>query len=386
MKSVIIVVSILLIVPIVSIVSSCNESELRPTNPRGTTDGNRPAVVVNRRAECTNAADVCESNQCDSDTSYCEYYGGSSNNDCNDACKSLFTGDARRECLRYKPDIIFSIEEMVDNIFRRPTEDNLADVDDDLLCLLLKIGPQPWLDEIEEYSRSRAETVLKWVVDEDIGTYFMTDEEQKEVMEQLFVALGGEDRITSHNIFEGFKRDVEDEDDEDLPAIFYVAEYDSSSNSETFQFVHELIVVDEVCKESNRPKANVAKHNNSPFNTECGGDPCYGRDIEPATTGVADRVSTGDAEDEFDLQACILGVYCHIAAGYADADDLRENVADVLDDSEVVDFIEVEVAEGGLGVEDADDWPNTACSALNRYWNNNQASGSSLLDLGLGNP
>lgn len=385
MKSVIIVVSILLIMPIVSIVSSCNDPELRPTKPRGTTDGDRPAVVVNRRVECTSSDDVCDSNQCSQDPNYCDYYESRSNNDCSDACKDLFTGDARKECLRYKPDIVFGIEEMIDTIFRRPTEDSLADVEDELLCVLLKIGPQPWLDEIEEYSRSRAETVLKWVVDEDIGPYFMTDEEQKDVMEQLFVVLGGEERVTAENIFAGFKREMEDDDENDIPALFYISENDGSRNSETFQFVHELTLVDEVCKESNRPRANVARVSGTAYDTQCGGDPCYGKDIEASATGIADRVSIADAEDEFDLQACILGVYCHISDGYTDAEDFRETVADILDDSEVMDFIEIEVAEGGLGLEDAEEWPDTACAELRRYWNNNKSSGSGLLDLGLGN-
>ena len=271
MKFVIVVVSILLMMPIVSLVSSCKDTGLQPTPPRGpTTTSGSP--VENRRDECAdNAGDVCEGDRCSSDSSYCEYHGGSTNNKCNKACKALFTKDARKECLRYKPDIIFDIEEMVDKIFKRPTENNLTDVDDELLCVLLKISPQPWLDEIEDYSRSRAETVLKWIVDEDIGTYFVDDDDQKEVMEQLFVELGGGERVTSQNIFKGFQRNIEDDNDDDLPSLFYVSENDSSSGSETFQFVHELILVDEICKNSNRPKANVARVANAERRTQCGG-------------------------------------------------------------------------------------------------------------------
>ena len=111
--------------------------------------------------------------------------------------------------------------------------------------------------------------------------------------------------------------------------------------------------------------------------------PCYGSNAErdaDLRSGTS-RVSTEDAEGDFDLQACILGVYCHVADGNhdADKDDLRENAADNLDGSDVVDFIEKDVADGGLGIEDGDEWPDEACEELKKYWNNNNS-----LDLGLG--
>ena len=389
MKSIIVIaISILMMVPIVAIVSSCDENNLLPIP--GGTSGDRPKVVMQtRRTKCASeASDKCDGDQCDQDTSYCRYYDGTTNNDCSKACNDLFSGDSRKECLRYKPGIIFDIEEMVENgALNRPTEDNLSEVDEQLLCILLDIDPDPWLEQIEDYSRTRSETTLHWVVDENISSYFTSDDDQKEIMEQLFASLGGDERVTSLNIFEGFKRDVsvDDDDDEDIPAIYYFSENDGSDDSEAFRFVHEFTLVDEVCKKSNRPTANIA---GSTDVRTCGsGDnsPCYGKETD---TSVSGRVTQEEAEDEFNLQACILGVYCHIADGHEDAEDLRETVADILNESDVVDFIEADVIDGGLGIEDdADDWPDTACTALQDYWNNNKSSGvSSVLNLNLGNP
>ena len=396
MKSVIIImVSSLLMMPILFTVSSCednNELQPRRTNDGGT--GGSEPIMLTRRSECTsNSDDKCEGSQCDNNTSYCGYstVENEDGDTCNEVCKDLFTGkDARNTCLEYKPDVIFDVKELVDLLEQRgPTAEELEEeVDKQSLCVLLKIDPDPWVKEIKDYSPSRAETVFRWVVDENVSSYFVEDEHQKDFMKQLFSSLGGRDRrVTSDNIFDGFKEkvDVDEDEDERLPALFYLSENDGSRNSEAFQFVHELILVDEVCKK-NRPEANVARVGNTQYNTHCGDDPCYGQDGEASSVGISARVSTEKAEDYFDLQACILGVYCHIADTLGsddgfDSDDLRENAAGILNDGDVTEFIKAPIAEGGLELDDddADDWTDAACEELKKYWNDNDD-----LNLGLG--
>ena len=398
MKSVVIImVSALLMMPILFTVSSCEENALqtRVTDGGGTGTGDSKPIMQTRRSECTsNNDDKCEGTQgtqCDNNTSYCGYstVENKDNDTCSEVCRDLFTTkDARDTCLEYKPEIIFDVKELVD-LLKLPTEEKLeGEVDRQTLCVLLKIGPDPWIEEIKDYRSSKAKTVFKWMVDENISSYFVEDDHQKDFMEHLFSSLGGEKRITSDNIFDGFKEEIEDDNDEELPALFYLSENDGSRSSEAFQFVHELILVDEVCKKSNRPEANVAVRYRT-YNT-CGRDNnklCYGQDRETSVTGITDRVSTADAEKYFNLEACILGVYCHIATlvddDEFDPDDLRENVADILSDGEVTDFIKTDVADGGLGLDDddddADDWTDTACDELKKYWNDNND-----LDLGLG--
>ncbi len=381
MKSLfIIMVSIVLMVPILFTVSSCEDNELQPGRDDGGTDGSEP-IMQTRRSECTsNASDKCKDKECNNNTSYCGYYTGENedNDTCSEVCKDLFTGDARDTCLEYKPEIIFDVKELVD-LLERPTEDKLEDeVDKQTLCMLLKINPDPWVEEIEDYSSGRAEVVFRWVVDENISSYFTENDHQQDFMKQLFSSLGGEDKVTPDHILDGFMSDVEvdEDDDEQLPALFYLSENDGSKNSEAFQFVHELILVDKVCKNSNRPIANAA-------NTSCTTSSCkYGKDGEAES-----KITVKKAEDAFNLQACILGVYCHVAGvdarEHEDGDDLRENVAHILNDGEVTDFIEAPVEEGGLGLDDddddADDWTDAACEELKNYWNDN-----SDLDLGLG--
>ena len=129
-----------------------------------------------------------------------------------------------------------------------------------------------------------------------------------------------------------------------------MAREDQGANKQNFRFVHEQIIEDKLCdKSGNSPR---------PSGYQAG--------------------SEEDAAEGYDMEACVLAVYCKAGPGEEDRSD-RERAADILKDNRITNFIEAETVNGGLGVESrANKWPAAACTALRNLWSDGG------LNLGLG--
>lgn len=291
--------------------------------------------------------------------------------DCAGLCRDLFSGGSIRDCTdNYSRDVINEVDHIVNNVFHRPTSDRLyADIDlenADPLCALINISPKEWIDEVEDYtSPTYARTTLEWVVSQNIWHYFLSegdnnllsinDSKRRDdllaLLETLIGKLGGARRgesITTTHLLNGLTaQEVDDE-----KTVFYLADSETQDENTGFYFIHDEIVVEQLCDESNRP--------------------------DPNTTG--NTRYTGSqlvAARDFDLEACILAVYCK-AGPNNDFKSDRETVAKLVG-ATVADFIEAPIAEGGLDVdEDASEWPTVSCVKLRQYWKN-----SANLNLGV---
>ena len=363
MKAFIIFVTSILLVS--SIIFSCGDDSSPSQDGRGFDSGADGGRGVDNGVEvvCRSSGAGCSGSDC------C-----GQDEDCADTCGDLFSGGVISDCKdNYTTETVNKIENIVDNIFHRPTVDKLYD-DEDLkepepLCALLDLSPEAWINKVEDYTSSTyARTTLEWIVSRNIWHYFISDgdesllkirdsnkkEDLLKLLEQLIGTLGGARagvKVSDTHLVNGLTvQQVADE-----KTVFYLAEHEDRDQNTGFHFVHEKIVVERICDEPNRPDPNTTHGTNK-------------------YTGASIA-----AARNFDEEACILAVYCkagpHTNNQY---ESDRERVAKLVG-TQVKEFIETPIADGGLGVEeDASEWPNSACSKLRSYWEN-----SSQLGLGV---
>ncbi len=346
-----------------SIIFSCGDDT---TGVNGRTDG-QDGADFGRDGSVNNSVQVvCRDSDgdCSGSDDCCGQY-----EDCADKCDDLFSSGIRSECKKYNREMVNKIENIVNNIFDRPSVDKLYD-DEDLkepepLCALLELSPKTWINKVKDYySSNYARITLEWLVSKNIWYYFLSagdeslskikDEDKKDylldLLEQLIGKLGGAGakvEVSDTHLLNG----LTDQKVADEKTIFYLAEREAKQNNTGFYFVHEEIVVEKLCKEANQPAPNTTKY-----------------------TGY----SVGAAK-KFAEEACILAVYCK-AGPYTDNqyESDRKRVARLIG-TQVKEFIATPIVDGGLGVdEDASEWPNESCLKLRQYWKN----GDLNLDLG----
>ncbi len=110
--------------------------------------------------------------------------------------------------------------------------------------------------------------------------------------------------------------------------IFYILNHDISTNAKFFNFIHEEVIIKEICEAKNKDDFNILP--NIPF-------------IDLWTT-----------ED-----ICILGTYC-LAGTEDDDNEDRAKIAEIINDSRVERHITDQ-----LGItEDTHKWPAAACQQL----------------------
>ena len=358
------IISVISILLLSSIVFSCGQDTNGggSTGYQGNTDsgvGGRSSAGGSIEAVCTGGGSGCSGNDC------CGM-----DDDCNDMCRDLFSGGAIRDCKdKYSKDVINKVDDIV-NIFDRPTSDKLYENIDlkntDPLCAIVDLSPKVWIDEVKDYtSPTYARVMLEWIVSQNIWHYFLSDgdsdlrsinsadrkDDLLTLLETLIGKLGGARRGTATTIahlLNGLTvQEVEDE-----KTVFYLAENERKDENTGFHFIHDEIVLEQICDEANRPDPNT------------GGNARY--------TG-AGLVAARD----FDLEACILAVYCKAGPDNQYKTD-RKKVAELIGTA-VAGFIEAPLTDGGLGIdEDASEWPNASCLKLRQYWKS-----STKLNLGV---
>ena len=284
--------------------------------------------------------------------------------DCKDTCENTLSndgldlnGDAEDTCLHMEEDVVKKLFEIIDDLDKAKVDD-LRDIGQDkeameLLCSAVKKLDYNLLDDrIDDYtSASKARKALGWIAESTYATAIFENAEDKKgvpMFQKLLQKASGDSG--DDGILNGLGEDVtvEDNDEEQRYVMRWALE---SSNHELVRWIHNEIIVGNkkgLCgKESNRP--------NAPNNNE-------------------------DHKDDYGEPACILGVYCKIAADDISEDnDFRKEMAELIDSEvEVSDFIKQPIADGGLGgladEDDADEWVSEACNKLETTWSGGNLS------------
>jgi len=249
--------------------------------------------------------------------------------------------------------------------FDSPNDDDLEDLTTDdytNICIatnLDKTEADVWEEAIKEhrYSSSDAEAVMKWFIEQDLATEILdrTANDTKEViLNRLLFIMGGGSHSGSisgsdgaRDIIEGLEEEIDSDDD---AGVMYYAH--RKSNTKMIDIIHECVVKDELCDSSTNHPVPVS------------GASGY------STSSLADARKKSE-------EACQLAVYCKSITD----ENHRKDVAGDVEDNGIKNFIEDEVNDGGLGIDDdPEDWTDEACEELEDRWNNP----TSGLDLGLG--
>lgn len=295
--------------------------------------------------------------------------------DCEDLCDDLnLDSDGDEVCLTLEHDFLKNtLVFLFDNkeVLAKPDDKNLVDniKDEDIgyICGAVKeLGSRVWsrLIESKSYGRPESQAVLGWVAKEKQAVEIFKNAEEEEGIKMLKVLLrkahgdSGDEGVLKGL---GVRFEWNNDDNND-----YTILKRSIKNAALLTYIHEEVLENKeegICGEdatSNLPEP------------DCGTDkyPRAGCDENGEATRQKER-------------ACILGVYCKVAPDDIDRDnDLREDIASKLKDGSIKSFIERDIADGGLGLEEqvADDWAHSVCVKLKQLWNNNDGGG---FDLGL---
>lgn len=256
-------------------------------------------------------------------------------------------------CVALRKDTLEELVKLFEEKLKKPKEDDLDDLDkeeQELICGAVKELDHDILgDRIDNYNHTRAKYFLEWVGKNqgvaDIFKNAENDEGVKMFKRLLYRASGGAGETTDQGVLDGLAVGVNSE--EAGEHVLYMAF--GHQNENLVKFIHKEIVShkDELCDDKNHPV--------------------------PDDTQVVDT-DTGDvyASTGFEKEACVLGVYCKIAAAGDDASDFRKDMAKFLRrGGNVADFIKESLQGGGLGLteDDAEDWKDAACANLKTYWN-----------------
>ena len=343
-----------------AIVISCKSS--RETLPKDGVEGDKKE----RKGLLTCVLPGCSGSEC------CH----EDDNECNDWCDNELGlgGSGRRyeACINLGKDTVGELVDIFEEKLKRPTEedlDNLGKEEMELICGAVKELDHDVLgDRIEDYNQTRAKQFLEWAAENeavaDIFKNAEKDEGVKMFRDLLHNASGASGDTTDQGVLDGLTKGVNSE--EAGEHVLYLAF--KENNEYLVEFIHEKIISDknELCDDKNHP--------------------------EPDTTVAVDQNNDGDTADVDDVyasnnfgeEACVLGVYCKIASSGDDASDFRKDMAKFLGDGgHPGSFIKEPLTEGGLGgtEEDAEDWSDAACEALQTYWNDKEGG----LVLGLSN-
>ena len=272
--------------------------------------------------------------------------------ECEDKCDDFFDSTAERLCHDLPLDEGTRLLRFADNL-----EDANADdfTNEDLtdFGLFMSIGDIEAFEKIvrKEYSVSDNKKILRWLAEEDKASEILFCQNNSDVV-QILEMLLSDDTSGDQNVLDGLRAVIEDGE-----SFLELAAGDR--NDKLVKFVHNKIIRDELCQNKNVPEPNVGGSTSPTTNQEDDND--YG-------SGDEEENAEGKAE-----AACVLGVYCDIFRGTS-KDSQRREIARLVNDGDVEDLIESDIADGGLGdVDNPNDWTNTACERLDDLWINSNA-------------
>ena len=270
---------------------------------------------------------------------------------CEDWCDDELelSGSALDECKDLGEDTVEDLVKLFDDVFRKPTQDDLNDLDIEdleLMCgAVKKIGKDILDEKTDDYTASSARNFLAWMAEKDeVMDIFRTieeveedgDEEALKIIKALIEKIGTGSGDSA--ILAGLKAaTLGEEGDQHFLAIAQ-----DNNNSGLVKYIHDKLIDndEELCDEDNHPTATA------------GAD------------GVDERTDG--------REACVLGVYCTIAPPAAN-DDSTEEFRDKISQIVSVNFnrlVKASVNDGGfgLGEDDAEEWTNNACHCLVDFW------------------
>lgn len=276
---------------------------------------------------------------------------------CEDWCDDELelSGSALDECKDLGEDTVEDLVKVFDDVFRKPTQDDLNDLDLEdleLMCgAVKKIGRDILEEKTDDYTASSARNFLAWMAEKDeVLDIFKTIEETEEDgdEEALKMIKALIEKIGSGNgdeaILNGLKAPTLGEEGDQ----HFLAIAQDNNNSGLIKYIHNNLIDNdqELCDEDNHPSALAAPTSAS------------------SDKGVSERTDG--------REACVLGVYCTIAPPKSDDDtseELREKISQIVS----INFnrlVKASVADGGFGLteEDAEEWTNNACYCLANYW------------------
>ena len=314
----------------------------------GTSDGERSTSSSSSSSSSSGTGDDDRILDCSlsSEGSSCE-----DSNKCVELCKDELelSGNALDECEDLGEDTVEDLKDLFYDVFRKPTQDDLNDLDLEdleLMCgAVKKIGKDILEEKTDDYTSSSARNFLAWMAEKDeVMDIFRAieeveedgDEEALEIIKDLISKIGSGSGDAA--ILSGLRSSsLGEEGDQHFLEIAQ-----DSNNSELIKYIHDEIIDndEELCDEDNHPTA---------------------------TSG-----QTGTDERTDDREACVLGVYCSIAPPASDDDsseEFREKISQIVS----VNFnrlVKASLADGGFGLEedDAEEWTNNACNCLVDFW------------------
>ena len=394
------ILSALLVMFVISSCSKRGTGTATATAGGSSTGGDGDANDTKKRSKKTSKKVTyleCEEFDTGSGSDYCE----EEDTDCKKWCAgrdylNLSSRDARDTCYEMKKDTVEKLAEWVKDrgLIERPDYSDLDELnkeDIDLLCSAVKYLDYKILDRyFSDYKSKYGKVMLAWVAqNKEVLDIFENAVDSKgrdkgvPLMKDLLKAAGTNSGSDSDKIMSGLSVDLKRDENTDREDQQHVLSLANDANNEEFiDYIHDNIISDNddgLCEaENDRPNPDAGAAS-KPYN-----------------------VAEGNLADDSNYEACILGVYCRIAARSAsavttdeeDAEFRKDMVEFVSDGGSVSDWINTVRAEGGLNgtprggggtpaaialdEEDGDEWTINACNNLKSFWNS-----SSSLDLDL---
>lgn len=263
--------------------------------------------------------------------------------ECKQKCESLFLEwENKQKCFQEFATLVERMHKLMTEVFHRPNEDNLVNVNLSTLQSVLAISEKAWLVRINNYSKRHARATLFWLASKSEQDIFSYSDNKEESLRLILVALLRQNAhynaLRDDNaLLSGLKEPVTEKEKH----FFEVA--NRADNISLMSHAHQQIVASHLCDyQINHPKP-------------------------------ASRFYTSD--DTY--PACVLAVYCHITGSYSSrgysahkkGQALRKDIAGELMESEIKHFIEADYQNGGLAITDnSEDWTDSACEKLSEMW------------------
>ncbi len=270
-----------------------------------------------------------------------------SDSDCKSGCRDFFNS-GEYECFELPEDTGKKMVDVLDALEENKFSSLKDDEDMESLCLAVKIDEESWYDIIKSYSSRKAKEALNWIADNKNVTDMIMDMDDS-ISEGIFKGLLSQ----AGGSFNGDPGDVTDDDLlkglEDSSDRF-LEEAVKEGNYVLVNFIHEFLVQEEICYAS--------EDNFEGAVSGCGSSTCYTSE---------DKKEADDRKKE----ACYLAVYCQVLSG-GNKSRARRDLAEMLNNDDIDDFINDDRVSGGLQVESRDnpsEWSDAVCNKLKDLWN-----------------
>ena len=292
----------------------------------------------------------CEAFDTGSGSDYCD----SKDKDCKKWCAGSsylnLSGTSRNTCYEMEKDTVETLADWFKErgTIGRPDYDDLNELDSDdleLLCSAVRLDYKLLERYFKDYSKNHARIMLSWVAQNKEFLDVLDNAESRgndkgvPLLRELLKSAGTNSGSDSDKIMSGLAEDLKqdkDTDSTDQQHVLSLAE--DASNEDFINYVHNNVIADDddgLCEENDRPNPDAGT-SGQPYDTD------------------ASHGNEGEDAKGYDLEACILGVYCKIAeeslaTNATEDNDFRESIAGIVSNGDdVSDWINTAKTSGGL--------------------------------------